>query len=102
MGSILGSHYESTGFAPIEALACGTTPLVTNIPSFRRITGWGHAGALFPSRDACALAQAIREWSGRDPKVLRKSARLHFERALSFDAIGRQLRVVYETLASGR
>ena len=73
----------------IEALACGTTPLVTDIPSFRRITGEGHAGALVPLEDAPALAQAIVRWSERGRAELRRDARRHFERELSFDANGR-------------
>jgi glycosyltransferase involved in cell wall biosynthesis len=92
------SHAESCGGTLVEALACGTTPLVTDIPSFRRITGQGAFGALSPVGDAAALAHAIRDWCRRDRPTLRRRAREHFERDLSFDAIGRQLCVAYEAL----
>jgi glycosyltransferase involved in cell wall biosynthesis len=91
------SHREGSGYSIIEALACGTTPLVTDIPAARRIVG--HAGALTPVGDAARLAEAIIEWSARDRAVLRRTARERFERALTFDAIGRELRAAYETLA---
>jgi glycosyltransferase involved in cell wall biosynthesis len=95
---IQASHMESTGVVAIEALSCGTTPLVTDIPSFRRITGHGAFGALIPVGDAAALADAIRDWCRRDRPTLRRRAREHFERELSFDAIGGQLREAYEAL----
>ena len=93
---VQASHVEGSGYAVIEAFACGTTPLVTDIPSFRRLTGDGEAGALVPVGDAARLADAIRDWSRRDRSALRSQARRHFERELSFDAIGRQLRAAYD------
>src|SRR5690606_31821944 len=56
---VSGSHEESTGFAVIEALACGTTPVVTDIPAFRALTHAGAVGRLFPPGDAAALARAL-------------------------------------------
>ena len=96
---VLGSFREGSGYAVIEALACGTPPLVTDIPSFRRITGEGAVGALSPPGDAAAMARAWVAWSGRRGDALRRAARRHFERTLSFEVLGKQLRGVYETLA---
>jgi glycosyltransferase involved in cell wall biosynthesis len=95
---VQASHNEGSGYGVIEALACGTTPLVTDIPSFRRITGEGDHGALVPVGDPEAFARAIGEWSRRDRTALRRDARAHFERRLSFDAIGGQLRAAYDGL----
>jgi glycosyltransferase involved in cell wall biosynthesis len=92
---VLGSHSEGSGYAVIEALACGTTPLVTDIPSLRRITGDGAVGALSPPGDADAMARALVEWSRKPRAELRHAAREHFERALSVSAIGQQLRAAY-------
>jgi glycosyltransferase involved in cell wall biosynthesis len=83
----------------IEAMACGTTPLVTDIPSMRAIVG--DAGSLTPVGNASALADAIVAWSARDRVTLRRATRARFDSALTFDAIGRQLRATYEALASG-
>ena len=99
---VLGSHAEGSGYAVIEALACGTTPLVTDIPSFRRITGGGGYGALSPPGDAAAMARALVDWAARDRDALRRAARAHFERALSFDAVGEELRAAYRALAAAR
>jgi glycosyltransferase involved in cell wall biosynthesis len=99
---VQGSSKEGSGFGVIEALACGVVPLVSDIPSFRVITGGGTVGGLFPPGDAEALSRLIVDWSARDRAALRRGAREHFERALSFPAIGRQLAEAYRRIwASG-
>jgi glycosyltransferase involved in cell wall biosynthesis len=89
------SHREGCSYSIIEALSCGTTPLVSDIPSSRRTLG--DAGSLTPVGDAPALADALVAWGARDRRALRHAARARFEGALSFDVIGRELRAVYET-----
>jgi glycosyltransferase involved in cell wall biosynthesis len=95
---VQGSHSESCGFAVIEALACGTVPIVTDIPPLRRITGGGAVGALFPPGDAGAMARMLVDWAGRDRIATRYAARDHFERALSIEALGEELRAAYQAL----
>jgi len=36
---VVGSHHEGSGYALMEALACGATPVVTDIPTFRALVG---------------------------------------------------------------
>jgi glycosyltransferase involved in cell wall biosynthesis len=95
---VQASHRESCGYSVIEALSCGTPPLVTDIPSLRRIVGG--AGSLTPVGDARALATAMLAWSGGDRARQRRVARERFDEALSFDVIGRELRSVYAALAA--
>jgi glycosyltransferase involved in cell wall biosynthesis len=99
---VQGSLREGSGYAVIEALACGTTPLVTDIPAFRKVTKQGQFGALAPPGNAAAMAENWLAWSGRDRARLRYDARRHFEDDLSYDAIGRDLRAVYEAAAGSR
>lgn len=96
------SHFEGSGFSALESLACGTPALLTDIPSFRRIVNNGQVGSLTPTGDAAALADAMVHWSNGDRLGARRAAREWFERGLSFDSIGRDLRVAYETLANNR
>jgi glycosyltransferase involved in cell wall biosynthesis len=91
------SGREGSGYSVIEALACGTTPLVTDIPSFRRIVG--SAGSLTPVADAPALAAAIEDWSSRDRDTVRAQARAHFDDRLSFRTIGSELVNAYRTVS---
>ena len=95
---VLASHREGSGFALLEALACGTTPLVTEIPSFGKITGGGEVGELFRLGDVPGLAERIVSWSQRVRPRLREQVRRHFESRLSYDAIARQLLDAYKTL----
>ena len=90
------SHREGCSYSTIEALACGVAPIVGDIPSMRRIVG--DAGALVPLGDASALAAAIVEMSRRDPQARRAAARARFERALTYEHVGCELRAAYETL----
>ena len=44
---ISSSHYEGSGVAVCEAMSCGCIPVVTNIISFRKMTGSGKCGFLY-------------------------------------------------------
>jgi glycosyltransferase involved in cell wall biosynthesis len=98
---VQASSFEGSGYVVIEALACGATPLVTDIPSFRRITGDGAAGGLFPPGDAAALARLLEVWSALDGAQLRRQARARFEHALSFEVLGDELNAAYDGLVAG-
>lgn len=91
------SHHEGSGFSLLEAMACGTTPIVTDIPAARRIVG--DAGALVPVGDASAFAAAIVSvWSTRDAARVRA----RFDATLSYDSIARELCAAYDALAAVR
>ncbi|WP_431210730.1 glycosyltransferase family 4 protein [Puia sp. P3] len=45
---ISGSHYEGSGVAVCEAMSCGCIPILTDILSFRMMTGNGACGILYP------------------------------------------------------
>ncbi len=99
---VLGSRHESCGYALLEACACGAVPVVTDIPSFRTITGDGAIGALWPAGDAVALASALLALARRDLAVERTHTRAHFERHLSWNAVGGHARALYETVVEAR
>ncbi|MDE2262529.1 MAG: glycosyltransferase family 4 protein [Gammaproteobacteria bacterium] len=98
---VSGSHRESTGYALIEALACGLPPLVTNIPSFRALTGDGAVARLWCRGDARSLACQLLAISAERGAAQRASVRAHFERELSFAALGRRLAGTYRELVAG-
>jgi glycosyltransferase involved in cell wall biosynthesis len=56
---VVGSRHEGSGYGLLEACACGLTPVVTDIPAFRRITDGGIVGRLWPVGNSPALADAL-------------------------------------------
>ena len=98
---VAGSHREGSGYALMEACACGAVPVVSDIPTFRLLTG-GAAGALWPPGDAAAFARALTDVAGRDLDLERARLAEHFTRELSWDAIGRRALAIYEEVVAGR
>lgn len=99
---VLGSHHEGSGYALIEACACGAVPVVTGIPAFRVITRDGALGALWPPDDKVGLAHALLETMKRDLVPLRTSVAHHFTRELSWAAVGRRALDVYAEVRARR
>jgi glycosyltransferase involved in cell wall biosynthesis len=95
---VLGSHREGSGYSLIEALACGLPPVVSDIPSFRALTGDGQVGRLWPCGNSKALAEALRELQGSLGPTLREAVRAHFEHELSFAALGSKLGAMYQAV----
>jgi glycosyltransferase involved in cell wall biosynthesis len=95
---VLGSHRESTGYSLIEALSCGLPPVVTDIPSFRSLTGGGAVGALWRCGEPRSLCEALLSVAARADSQARLQVRTHFEHELSFDALGSKLAAMYHDL----
>ncbi len=78
---ILPSWYEGFGLPVLEAMACGTPVICSNVSSLPEVAG--DAALLFDPGDAQALAAAMgRLW--RDRALRRKLAELGQERAAGF------------------
>jgi glycosyltransferase involved in cell wall biosynthesis len=92
---VSGSHREGSGYSLLEALACGLTPVVTDIPSFRVLTGGGAVGQLWSCGDAQQLGDALVATVSQLSARSREQVRAHFDAELSFDALGRKLAAAY-------
>jgi glycosyltransferase involved in cell wall biosynthesis len=99
---VLGSRYESAGYALVEACACGTTPVVTDIAPFKAITGTGDVGIHWRVGDAQSCAHAIVRASRLDLEVERRRVLDHFERHLSWAAVGSRARSIYRSIIEQR
>lgn len=55
---ILPSFYEGFGFPPLEAMACGTVPIVSNRSSLPEVVG--DVGALIDPDNPASIAQAMQ------------------------------------------
>jgi glycosyltransferase involved in cell wall biosynthesis len=92
---VLGSHREGSGYSLLEALACGLPPVVTDIPSFRALTGAGSVGELWPCGDSQALRAAILSIAARADATMRAAVRTHFDKELSSHSLGDKLVAMY-------
>ena len=99
---VLGSHDEGSGYALIEACACGVTPVVTDIAPFRAITGDGSIGCHWHvgAADACAaaLVGAAAQLGDRSRRIVLD----HFHASLSWNAVGTRARAIYEAVIAER
>ena len=99
---VLGSHHEGSGYALIEACACGAIPVVTNIPTFRVITADGSVGGLWRIEDPHDLARVIVDVGHSDLAIRRARLLEHFDRLLSWQALGRRATASYQDVLSRR
>jgi glycosyltransferase involved in cell wall biosynthesis len=97
---VSGSHHEGSGYALIEAMACGVVPCVTGIPAFRALVA--DSGMFWRVGDASSLAAALQQVVSQDLREQRGRARQRFVDALSWPAIGRRTFDAYADLLERR
>lgn len=96
---VLGSHREGSGYAVIEALACGVVPVLTDIPSFRELTDDGRVGALWTRGDAGSLADALTRVAAAPIADERARCLDLFARRFSWSAIGARAMEIYRDVS---
>ncbi len=95
---VSGSHREGSGYALIEAMACGCIPVVTNIPSFVKITDGGNCGLLYEAGNPDSLLNALVKSQQLDlPSEVNKVLN-QFKLNLSFEAYAGQVQSMVESL----
>jgi glycosyltransferase involved in cell wall biosynthesis len=99
---VLGSQIEAAGYALIEACACGTVPVVTDIAPFRAITGDGAIGHHWRVGDGDACSRALCAAAASAGEEDRRRVRERFASHLSWRAVGQRARAIYEAVCSSR
>ena len=97
---ISGSHAEGSGYALIEAMACGLVPVVTDIPSFRTIAG--AAGVFWPAGNAAAFSSALLDACSRDLASEREKVLRQVAGVLSWEAIASRTVTTYRDIFERR
>jgi D-inositol-3-phosphate glycosyltransferase len=94
---VMPSHYESFGMVALEAMACGTPVIASDVGGLTFIVEDGFNGYLVPSQDAAALAEKIvlllcypylREHLGEQAR--------HWVERFSWEAIGADIVKLYQ------
>jgi glycosyltransferase involved in cell wall biosynthesis len=99
---VLGSHREGSGYAAIEALACGVLPVVTSIPPFRALTNDAVVGELWEPGNAASLGDALNRAAARINPQERAACAEWFERSFSWPVIGRRAMAAYRDVLEAR
>ena len=95
---ILGSHYEGSGYALVEAMACGCIPIVTSIPSFRFMTNDGACAFLFTPKNVSELLEEFKKTQNCDYTNMQTKVLEQFENKLSFKAIAEGIEHAFQAL----
>jgi glycosyltransferase involved in cell wall biosynthesis len=92
------SHREFSGCAVLDAMACGVIPVVTDIPSFRVMTGDGRVGVLFAAGDAESLARQVLAITPDAMAAQSAAVRARFDEHFSFPALAERLEREYQAV----
>lgn len=88
---ILGSHREGSGYALAEAMCCGCIPLVTNIPSFQKLTNNGRLGFLFEKGNSDDAFQKMLQLKIQSKENLSKEIMAFAQKEFSFETVSNQI-----------
>ena len=97
---VSGSHSEGSGYALLEAMSCGCIPIVTNIPSFNKITDNGNCGILYEPGNANDLYQKLVQLNKLSREEFCNKMLEHVKNKLSFKTIADQTYQLCQQLIS--
>ena len=95
---ISGSHYEGSGIAVCEAMSCGCIPIVTDIISFRTMTGPGSCGLLYQPGNSEDLLSALLKIGEMNIELEREKTINQFRDELSFKALTKKIAMIIDSL----
>jgi glycosyltransferase involved in cell wall biosynthesis len=96
--------YEPFGITPLEAMACGTPVIGSDVGGIRFSVLDGHTGALVPPNDPDALAEKAAGLY-RDRDLLRELGRNSIRRVqgqFTWQKVARSIAIFYEEVSAGR
>lgn len=91
---VSGSHHEGSGIGVCEAMSCGCIPVVTDIISFRKMTGPGKCGLLYEPGNEKVLLKTLLQTVELDMDKERTKTLQQFKEELSFEAIAKKINKV--------
>jgi len=95
---ISASHHEGSGIAVCEAMSCGCIPILSDIPSFRKMTGPGKCGFVYEKGNDVALSTILSKTGLLNREAEKKKVLQQFKEELSFEAIAEKYTDVINSL----
>jgi D-inositol-3-phosphate glycosyltransferase len=99
---VMPSHYESFGMVALEAMACGTPVIASQVGGLAFLVQDGVTGYTVPSEDKVALCDRLTDLLGDE--VLRKRLgrqAAEYARAYDWSQVAERIVAVYRALAQG-
>lgn len=95
---------EAFGLVLVESLACGTPVIASDLPGVRTVVAHGSDGLLVPPGDASALAAALAELLGDEPRrrAMGVRGREKVVAHYAWEAIGERLERIYGEVLDSR
>jgi phosphatidylinositol alpha-mannosyltransferase len=93
---------ESFGIVLLEAMACRTPVIASDLPAFMRVLDYGQSGLLFANESVDELVIALRKFL-QNPDIAEGLAESGFQRVQEFDwsRVASQILDVYATVVEG-
>ncbi|WP_114938592.1 glycosyltransferase family 4 protein [Mucilaginibacter endophyticus] len=92
--------YEPFGITPLEAMACGTPVIGSNVGGIKYSVVDGVTGALVPPKDAGKLARKVDELIGNEAILteMGRNALKHVNENFTWKKIANEIELVYKTV----
>jgi len=96
--TVMPSLYEGFGLPAAEALCCGSAVVASRAGALPEIVLDGKTGILVPPTDTQALADAIMELLGNEPRrrAMTEAGREHVIKRFGWEAIAEKTEAVYK------
>ncbi|WP_019499866.1 glycosyltransferase family 4 protein [Pseudanabaena sp. PCC 6802] len=97
---VIPSHYEPFGLVAIEAMACGTPVVASNVGGLKFTVLPEETGLLVPPKDVAGFARAIQRILGDEvwARKLRRQASANVSQRFSWNGVGIQLSNLYRRM----
>ncbi len=97
---ISSSLKEGSGYAAIEAMACNTIPILSDIPSFKHFTNNGEVGGMFGQGNHMELKEKVLELLKEDSAFIKEKVKLHYEANFSPQALANKFSILVQKITS--
>jgi len=99
---VMPSHYESFGMVALEAMACGTPVIATDVGGLSQLIREGETGFLVPGMDPVALAERLGQVLS-DQELRKRLGRqaAEYAEAYAWPGIAEQVIDVYKHILNG-
>ena len=95
------SQHEGFGIAPIEAMSAGLTPVLSDIPPFRRLVEDSGLGLLAAEENSNTIANLLSlHAQGNDAYTRRRTSAMEFAHRYAWPQVAERYIAVYEQLAA--